>query len=311
MDGGDGGGGGRGERGGLLTAGSEKDDGSAVRCERGEYRGEVGDERASSLGCDIKVGDVGWRGKGETGGDAKFAVRRGDLVRRRGATLSPFIALDTKLVGEDGEFEMGAEDVEIESRDAPDIESGAGEINPDVDCDIGGGLERDLRRLSIVFEEDKVGTGLVLDARPEPDEEEATSPLDKNDSSLSRQSSASENAVEAALDVDAAEYAEDTDTDAVNSCARPLDRSCSLVCSGEEGYECMSGDRGVRLAAELPGRGSEEAVELPGRTELELSALVPLKLSDHDGDTLSIERERESATASDPRFAMIGRLSFP
>jgi hypothetical protein len=163
----------------------------------------------------------------------------------------------------DGEFEVGAEDVELEFRDAPDMESGAGEINPDVDCNIGGGLERDSRSLSIVFEEDKVGTGLVLDeACPEPDEEEATSPLDKNDSSLSRQSSASENAVEVALGVDAAEYTEDTDTDAVNSCARPLERSCSLVCSGEEGYECMSGDRGVRLAAELPGRGSEEAVEL-------------------------------------------------
>ena len=306
-EGGDGGGGGRGERGGLLAAGSEKDDEGAMRCGRGEYRGEVGDERASSLGCDIEAGEVGWGGKGETGGDAEFAVSRGDLVRRSGATLSPFVALVTKLVDGDGEFEVG-----VESCDAPDMESGAGEINPDVDCDIGGGLERDLRSLSIVFEEDKVGTGLVLDeACPEPNEEEATSPLDKNDSSLSRQSSASENVVEAALDVDAAEYAEDTETDAVNSCARPLERSCSLVCSGEEGYECMSGDRGVRLAAELPGRGSEEAVELPGRTELELSALIPLKLSDHDGDTLSIERERESATASDPRFAMIGRLSFP
>jgi len=325
-----------------------KFDEGEVRCERGEYRGEVGDDITSSPGCDI---EPGLRGKGESGGANGFNASRGDLVRRSGATVSPFIALITKLV-DVGEFEVGVEVkepyVELGYK-APDTDSETdAEICPDVDCNTRGeGFDKDCRSLSMdleedawveskevidcalevawtvfdqdvdveTIEEDEVGTDLVLDeACPKPGGD-GTAPLDKDDSSVSRQSSASEYVVEVALEVDATEYTEDTDTDAVNSGALLLDRSYSLTCSGEEGCEYMSGERGFRPIIELPGCGSEEAsgfaAKLPGRNELELSALVPLKLSDHDGDTLSSERERESATARDPRFAMIGRLSFP
>lgn len=281
-----------------------KEDESGVRCERGEYLGEVGDETAFSPGCDRPGPDVDWRDKGESGRGTKFSASRGDLVRRRGATVSPFTALVTKLVDEDDGFETGAEArelyVELEFCEAPDkdLEEDA-ETIPEADCDVEEGFDRDRRNLSIdlevdacveskgatdcalkvgrvefdvgvnieSIEKDEVGAGLVLDdACPEP-EEDGTAPLDKTESSLPRQSSASENAVEVTLDSDA-EYAEETDTDAVNSCARPLDRSYSVMCSEEGECKCMSGDRGLRLTAKLPGRGSEGlsgfAAELPG-----------------------------------------------
>lgn len=166
------------------------------------------------------------------------------------------------------------------------------------------------------IDENEVGTEFVLDeACTEPDETDGTTPLDKNGSSLLRHPSPSENVIEAALDVDTAEYADDTDTDAVNSCARPLVRSWSLKRSGEDEYIYMSGESGFRLIGELPGCESEAlsalATELPGRFALELPALVPLGFSGHDGDARSSDMGRVSATPRDPRFAMIGRLSFP
>lgn len=102
--------------------------------------------------------------------------------------------------------------------------------------------------------------------------------------------------VEATLDVDTTEYADDPDTDVVNSCARPLVRSCSLKRSGEDEYRYISGESGFRLTGEPPGK---------------LPALVPLEFSGHDGDARSSDMGRVSATPRDPRFAMIGRLSFP
>lgn len=165
------------------------------------------------------------------------------------------------------------------------------------------------------IDEDEVDTDFVLDeACTEPDEDDGTTLLDKNESSLLRHSSPSENVVEAALDIDTAEYADDPDTDAVNSCARPV-RSYSLKRSGEDEYKYISGESGFRLTGEVPGRESEAlsalATELPGRFEFELPALAPLELSGHDGDARSSDIGRVSATPRDPRFAMIGRLSFP
>lgn len=166
------------------------------------------------------------------------------------------------------------------------------------------------------IDEDEVGTDLVLDeACTEPDEDDGTTRLDKNESSLLHHPSPSENVVEAALDVDTTEYTDDPDTDAVNSCARPLVRSYSLKRSGEDEYGYMSGESGFRLTGEPPGRESETlsalATELPGRFALELPAPVTLEFSGQDGDARSSDMGRVSATPRDPRFAMIGRLSFP
>lgn len=160
------------------------------------------------------------------------------------------------------------------------------------------------------IDEDELGTDFVLDeACTKPDEDDGTTLLDKNESSLLPHPSPSENVVEAALDVDTTEYADDPDTDVVNSCARPLVRS------GEDEYRYISGESGFRLTGEPPGRESEAlsalATELPGRFALELPALVPLEFSGHDGDARSSDMGRVSATPRDPRFAMIGRLSFP
>jgi len=164
------------------------------------------------------------------------------------------------------------------------------------------------------IDEDEVGTDFVLDeACTEPDEDDGTTPLNKNESSLLRHPSPLENVVEAVLDT--AEYADDPDTDVVNSCVRPLVGSYSLKRSGEDKYKCMSGESCFRLTGEPPGRESEIlsalANELPERFALELPALAPLEFSGHDGDTRSSEMGRVSATPRDPRFAMIGRLSFP
>jgi hypothetical protein len=166
------------------------------------------------------------------------------------------------------------------------------------------------------IDEDEVGTDFVLDeACTKPDEDDGTTLLDKNESSLLPHPSPSENVVEATLDVDTTEYADDPDTDVVNSCARPLVRSCSLKRSGEDEYRYISGESGFRLTGEPPGSESEAlsalATELPGRFALELPALVPLEFSGHDGDARSSDMGRVSATPRDPRFAMIGRLSFP
>lgn len=121
--------------------------------------------------------------------------------------------------------------------------------------------------------------------------------------------------VEAVLDVDTVEYTDDPDPDAVNSCVRPLVRSYSLKRSGEDEYRYMSGESGFCLTGEPPERESEAlsafANELPGRFTLELPALAPLEFSGHDGDARSSDMGRVSATPREPRFAMIGRLSFP
>lgn len=166
------------------------------------------------------------------------------------------------------------------------------------------------------IDEDEVGTDFVLDETwTEPDEDDGTTPLDRNESSLLRHPSPSENVVEAALGADTTEYADDPDTDAVTSCARPLVCSYSLKRSGEDEYRYVSTESGFDLTGELPGREfkalSALATELPGRFALELPALAPLEFSDHDGDTRSSDMGRVSATPSDPRFAIIGRLSFP
>jgi hypothetical protein len=186
---------------------------------------------------------MGCAGRGESGGGIGFVVSRGDLVRRSGATVGPFIGLVTKLVDKDGEPAVGAEArepcVELGSRETPKMDSEVdADASPGMDCNIGGeGFDRDRRSLSIDPEEDtwveskeeidcalegglaefdgdvgiefievdEVDIGLVLDeACPEPDEG-GTATFDKDESSLSRQSSASENMVEEALDVDAAE----------------------------------------------------------------------------------------------------------
>jgi len=260
VDGGEGGdlgtargGRGRGERGGLLAG-----NGCGVRCES-KCPGEVGDDAVFSPGCDELDPEVGWGDKGEMGGEAKFAVRRGDLLKRRGATVGPCIALVTKL---DGEYEVGVEAREpyggLESREALDTNPEGGvERGPDLDRDTGERFDRDRRSLSIdldvdaggeskeavdcvpeiawvgsdedfdfeSIEEDEVGADLVLDEACREPDENGTSSIDKKESSLSHRSSASENVVDAGLDTDAAEYAEDTDIDVVNSWARPLDRS--------------------------------------------------------------------------------------
>lgn len=64
-------------------------------------------------------------------------MNRGDLLRRSGATVSPFVALVVKLVDDD-EFEVGAEVkepyVELEFKKAPDMDSEADvEMESDVD----------------------------------------------------------------------------------------------------------------------------------------------------------------------------------
>jgi len=64
-------------------------------------------------------------------------VSRGDLLRRSGATVSPFVALLVKLVDDD-EFEVGAEVkepyVELEFKKAPNMDSEADvEMESDVD----------------------------------------------------------------------------------------------------------------------------------------------------------------------------------
>lgn len=65
-------------------------------------------------------------------------MSRGDLLRRSGATVSPFVALVTKLVEDDDEFEVGAEVKELyvvlEFRKIPVMDSEADvEMEPDVD----------------------------------------------------------------------------------------------------------------------------------------------------------------------------------
>lgn len=65
-------------------------------------------------------------------------MSRGDLMRRNGATVSPFVVLVAKFVDDDDEFEVGAEVkepyVELEFRKVPDIDSEADvEMEPDVD----------------------------------------------------------------------------------------------------------------------------------------------------------------------------------
>lgn len=124
------GGGGRGERGGLLFAGSVKDARSGERDWRGEYAREF-------------VPDPGGGSKGDSGGSIGLAVSRGDLMRRSGATESPFVALVTKFVEDEDEFEVGAEvkepHVELEFRKVPDMDSEADvEMEPEVDWDIEG-----------------------------------------------------------------------------------------------------------------------------------------------------------------------------
>lgn len=64
-------------------------------------------------------------------------MSRGDLLRRSGATVSPFVALLVKLVDDD-EFEVGAEVkepyVELEFKKAPNMDSEADvEMESDVD----------------------------------------------------------------------------------------------------------------------------------------------------------------------------------
>lgn len=64
-------------------------------------------------------------------------MSRGDLLRRSGATVSPFVALVVKLVDDD-EFEVGAEVkepyVELEFKKAPNMDSEADvEMESDVD----------------------------------------------------------------------------------------------------------------------------------------------------------------------------------
>lgn len=77
-------------------------------------------------------------GKGDSGGSIGLAVSRGDLLRRSGATVSPFVGLVTKLVEDDDEFEVGAEVkdpyVELEFRKVPDMDSEAdADMEPEVD----------------------------------------------------------------------------------------------------------------------------------------------------------------------------------
>lgn len=135
MHGGDGGdcdisrgGGGRGKRGGLLFAGRVKDPRKIPGVV--SVRREMNKREA--------VPDPGGGSKGDSGGSIGLVVSRGDLMRRNGATVSPFIVLVAKLVDDDDEFEVEAEVkepyVELGLRKGPAIDSEADvEMEPDED----------------------------------------------------------------------------------------------------------------------------------------------------------------------------------